>query len=107
MNRGKMVTPPAMTENLRDAVPLIPPPYASRLSFEATGGMRGAADRCMNIGLCRKSATGGMCPSYMATREEKDSTPGRAHAPVKAPSAAHPRAAPGDDRLHQLLHLCP
>src|SRR5260370_20848186 len=107
MTRGKIVRAPAMTENLRDAVPLIPPPYASRLSFEATGGMRGAADRCMNIGLCRKSATGVMCPSYMATREAEDSTPGRADALVEALSAAHPRAAPGDDRLHQLLHLCP
>ncbi len=106
MNPGKIVNAPAMTENLRDAVPLIPPPYASRLSFEATGGMRGAADRCMNIGLCRKSATGVMCPSYMATREEEDSTRGRANALVKALSAADPRAALGDDRLHEILDLC-
>ena len=106
MNPGKIVNAPAMTENLRDAVPLIPPPYTSRLSFEATGGMRGAADRCMNIGLCRKSATGVMCPSYMATREEEDSTRGRANALVKALSAADPRAALGDDRLHEILDLC-
>jgi FAD/FMN-containing dehydrogenase/Fe-S oxidoreductase len=106
MNPGKIVNAPAMTENLRDAVPLVPPPYASRLSFEATGGMRGAADRCMNIGLCRKSATGVMCPSYMATREEEHSTRGRANALVKALSAADPRAALGDDRLHEILDLC-
>jgi FAD/FMN-containing dehydrogenase/Fe-S oxidoreductase len=106
MNPGKIVNAPAMTENLRDAVPLVPPPYASRLSFEVTGGMRGAADRCMNIGLCRKSATGVMCPSYMATREEEHSTRGRANALVKALSAADPRAALGDDRLHEILDLC-
>jgi FAD/FMN-containing dehydrogenase/Fe-S oxidoreductase len=106
MNPGKIVNAPAMTENLRDAVPLVPPPYATRLSFEATGGMRGAADRCMNIGLCRKSATGVMCPSYMATREEEHSTRGRANALVRALSAADPRAALGDDRLHEILDLC-
>ena len=52
--------------------------------------MRGAADRCMNIGLCRKSDAGVMCPSYMATRREEDSTRGRANALVKALSDARP-----------------
>jgi FAD/FMN-containing dehydrogenase/Fe-S oxidoreductase len=106
MNPGKIVNAPAMTENLRDAVALAPHPYATRLSFEAAGGMRGAADRCMNIGLCRKSATGVMCPSYMATREEEHSTRGRANALVKALSEADPSAALGDDRLHEILDLC-
>jgi FAD/FMN-containing dehydrogenase/Fe-S oxidoreductase len=106
MNPGKIVDAPAMTENLRDAAAVTAPAYASRLSFAAAGGMRGAADRCMNIGLCRKSATGVMCPSYMATREEEHSTRGRANALVKALSAADPRAALGDDRLHEILDLC-
>jgi FAD/FMN-containing dehydrogenase/Fe-S oxidoreductase len=106
MNPGKIVNAPAMTENLRDAATLTTPAYASRLSFEENGGMRGAADRCQNIGLCRKSATGVMCPSYMATREEEHSTRGRANALVKALSAADPRAALGDDRLHEILDLC-
>src|SRR5260370_24422447 len=47
-----------------------------------------------------------MCESYMATREEEDSTRGRANALVKALSAADPRAALGDDRLHEILDLC-
>jgi FAD/FMN-containing dehydrogenase/Fe-S oxidoreductase len=106
MNPGKIVNAPAMTENLRDAVANAPRAYATRLSFAATGGMRGAADRCMNIGLCRKSATGVMCPSYMATREEEHSTRGRANALVKALSEPDPRAALGDDRLHEILDLC-
>ena len=52
--------------------------------------MRGAADRCMNIGLCRKASTGVMCPSYMATRDEEHSTRGRANALLYALSAAGP-----------------
>ena len=60
----------------------------------------------MNIGLCRKSATGVMCPSYMATLDEEHSTRGRAGALVKALSMPDPRAALGDGRLHEILDLC-
>ncbi len=102
MNPGKIVDAPPMTSHLRETGQ--PPPYVSRLRFP--GGMRGAADRCMNIGLCRKTGSGVMCPSYMATREEEDSTRGRANALVKALSEPDPRTALGDERLHQILDLC-
>ncbi|MYY11306.1 FAD-binding protein [Streptomyces sp. SID4919] len=106
MNPGKIVDAPAMTENLRD--PALPPAVElrTRLDFDIVGGMRGAADRCMNIGLCRKSGTGAMCPSYMATRNEQDSTRGRANALVKALSEPDPKKALGDERLHEVLDLC-
>ena len=57
--------------------------------------MRGAADRCQRIGACRKSGSGVMCPSYMATREEEHATRGRANALVKALSEPDPRARDG------------
>jgi FAD/FMN-containing dehydrogenase/Fe-S oxidoreductase len=106
LNPGKIVDAPPMTENLRDAA--LPPPveFRTRLDFSVTGGMRGAADRCMNIGLCRKSTTGVMCPSYIATREEEHATRGRANALVKALSEPDPEAALGDQRLHEILDLC-
>ena len=106
MNPGKIVDAPPMTENIRDAV--LPKAFdlSTRLSFATTGGMRGAADRCMNIGVCRKGSSGVMCPSYMATREEEHSTRGRANALVLALSQPDPRAALGDDRLHDILDLC-
>ncbi|MFJ4682782.1 FAD-binding and (Fe-S)-binding domain-containing protein [Streptomyces sp. NPDC088789] len=106
LNPGKIVDAPAMTENLRD--PALPPAaeLRTRLTFDVVGGMRGAADRCMNIGLCRKADTGAMCPSYMATRNEQDSTRGRANALVKALSEPDPRKALGDERLHEVLDLC-
>ena len=47
-----------------------------------------------------------MCPSYMATREEEHATRGRANALVKALSSPDPRAALGDERLHEILDLC-
>ncbi|HYQ64616.1 FAD-binding and (Fe-S)-binding domain-containing protein [Actinophytocola sp.] len=106
LNPGKIVDAPPMTENLRD--PALPraEPLRTHLAFEVVGGMRGAADRCMNIGLCRKTDAGVMCPSYMATRSEEDSTRGRANALVHALSQPDPQAALGDDRLHEVLDLC-
>jgi FAD/FMN-containing dehydrogenase/Fe-S oxidoreductase len=106
MNPGKIVNAPAMTEHLRDAAQPAQPVLASRLRFDVPGGMRGAADRCMNIGLCRKSSTGVMCPSYMATRDEEHSTRGRANALLYALSQPDPTAALGSDRLHGILDLC-
>ncbi|MEJ7689559.1 MAG: FAD-linked oxidase C-terminal domain-containing protein [Nocardioidaceae bacterium] len=106
LNPGKIVDAPAMTDNLRD--PALPPagPIRTRLQFDVVGGMRGAADRCMNIGLCRKSTTGAMCPSYIATKMEEHSTRGRANALVKALSEPDPARALGDERLHEILDLC-
>jgi FAD/FMN-containing dehydrogenase/Fe-S oxidoreductase len=106
MNPGKIVNAPAMTDHLRDVALPVRPPLTTRLRFDTPGGMHGAADRCMNIGLCRKTATGVMCPSYMATRDEEHSTRGRANALVKALSMPGPRAALGDERLHGILDLC-
>ena len=104
MNPGKITDAPPMTSNLREAARPAGGTYISRIGFP--DGMRGAADRCMNIGLCRKSATGVMCPSYMATLDEEHSTRGRAGALVKALSMPDPRAALGDRRLHEILDLC-
>src|SRR5258707_7204931 len=107
MTRGKIVDAPPMTETLRDGDALPPaPPLKTALRFEVVGGMRGAADRCMNIGLCRKSTSGVMCPSYIATNNEEHSTRGRANALVKALSEPDPHAALGGERLHEVLDLC-
>ncbi|UBU16099.1 FAD-binding and (Fe-S)-binding domain-containing protein [Nonomuraea gerenzanensis] len=105
LNPGKIVDAPPMTDHLRDPAMPAPRPLATTLSFGA-GGLHGAADRCMNVGVCRKDDTGVMCPSYMATREEEHSTRGRANALVKALSSPDPRQALGDERLHGILDLC-
>jgi FAD/FMN-containing dehydrogenase/Fe-S oxidoreductase len=106
LNPGVMVEAPPMTDHLRD--PALPPaqPLATHLSFAEHGGMRGAADRCQRIGACRKTGAGVMCPSYMATREEQHATRGRANALVLALSQPDPKAALGDERLHEILDLC-
>ena len=45
----------------------------------ASGGFQGAVEMCNNNGACRKLEGGVMCPSYRATRNEKDVTRGRAN----------------------------
>ena len=106
MNPGKIVDAAPMTAHLRDAAQPQATPFRSYLTFAGADGMRGAADRCMNIGLCRKESAGVMCPSYMATRDEEHSTRGRANALLHALSRPDPRAALGDERLHGILDLC-
>jgi FAD/FMN-containing dehydrogenase/Fe-S oxidoreductase len=104
LNPGVMVDAPPITVDLRDPALPTPGPLSTRLAFN--GGMHAAADRCQRIGACRKTGTGVMCPSYMATREEEHATRGRANALVKALSGPDPRAALGDERLHEILDLC-
>jgi Fe-S oxidoreductase/FAD/FMN-containing dehydrogenase len=106
MNPGKIVDAPSMLSHLRE--PQLPQPVElrTRLRFAHEGGMYGAADRCQRIGVCRKTDTGVMCPSYMATMEEQHSTRGRAMALVKALSSPDPATELGNERLHEALDLC-
>ena len=107
-NPGKKVDAPAMTDHLREPVLPRALPVATQFDFPGTDGMRGAANRCVRVGACRKSPGGGgtMCPSFMATRDERHSTRGRANALVDALSATDPRAALADDALIEVLDLC-
>ena len=79
MNPGKIVAPYRVDENLRygtDYEPWDPPTH---FAFpDDHGSFANAANRCVGVGNCRREGGGTMCPSYMATREEKHSTRGRA-----------------------------
>jgi len=78
MNPGAVVHPRPLDADLRVAASGRPP-----LTVLAHGADRGdfakALRRCSGVGKCRRhSGPGVMCPSYMATKEEKHSTRGRA-----------------------------
>jgi FAD/FMN-containing dehydrogenase/Fe-S oxidoreductase len=108
MNPGKKVDAPPMTEHLREPALPVVRPLPTMFDFGGETGLFDAANSCMRIGACRKSASSGgtMCPSFMATRDEEHSTRGRANALVKALSSPDPAAALGDDRLYEVLDLC-
>jgi FAD/FMN-containing dehydrogenase/Fe-S oxidoreductase len=80
-NPGKIVDAPPMNTSLRYEPDMVTPEHDTVFDFTATGGILRTAEKCNGSGDCRKlPASGGtMCPSYMATRNEKDTTRGRAN----------------------------
>ncbi len=79
MNPGKVVDPYRPDENLRMGPDDVPVQLKTHFAFpDDNGSFANALDRCVGVGACRDVESGGMCPSYMATREEEDSTRGRA-----------------------------
>ncbi len=81
MNPGKVVDPYPITSNLRIGPSYQPDEVASRFAYREDGGsFVKATRRCVGVGACRRrdSSKSVMCPSYMATGEEKYSTRGRA-----------------------------
>jgi FAD/FMN-containing dehydrogenase/Fe-S oxidoreductase len=80
-NAGKITDAPPLEANLRYKVGEQPAPKKTTFDFSGKGGILKLAEKCSGSGDCRKSElTGGvMCPSYMATRREKDTTRARAN----------------------------
>lgn len=90
-NPGKIIDTPPMDTHLRHEVGHQGGDYRTIFDFSATRGILRAAEACTGVGECRKShlVGGGMCPSFMATRNEKDST--RARANMLRQMLTHPR----------------
>jgi FAD/FMN-containing dehydrogenase/Fe-S oxidoreductase len=80
MNPGKLIEAYEPTDNLRMGPHYNPPVVKTHFHFlgDDEGSFARAASRCVGVGNCRKFNEGTMCPSYMATKEEKHSTRGRA-----------------------------
>ncbi len=81
-NPGKIVDAYPMDASLRYEVDRKEPHIETFLDFSDSEGILKAAEKCNGSGDCRKThhANGGMCPSYHATKNEKDTTRGRANA---------------------------
>ena len=80
MNPGKKVDAPPMTEHLRYGEAYRPVEPKTYLDFTAEGGLLRAVEQCNGAAVCRKLKAGTMCPSYMATKDEADTTRARANA---------------------------
>lgn len=80
-NPGKIVRTPPMNTSLRYQPDQNIREIKTYFNFSKTQGILRAAEMCNGSGDCRKTIlTGGtMCPSYMATRDEKDTTRARAN----------------------------
>jgi FAD/FMN-containing dehydrogenase/Fe-S oxidoreductase len=80
LNPGKVVDAPAMTENLRFLPGGSYRDPTTVFDYRRQEGYFRSIELCNGSGVCRKLQGGAMCPSFRATRDEKDSTRGRANA---------------------------
>ena len=112
LNPGKIVDPPKMDDR---ELFRFPPGYRvadlkTQLDWSAYpgagGGFQGAVEMCNNNGACRKLEGGVMCPSYRATRNEKDVTRGRANTLRLAISGQLGPDALSSDEMMDTLKLC-
>src|SRR5258706_4611585 len=73
-NPGKIVDSPPMIANLRYGAGYHTPDPIAFFDYSEHVGMGRAVEMCSGLGACRKTLDGTMCPSYMATREEEQSS---------------------------------
>ncbi len=80
-NPGKIIDTPPMDVSLRYYPGQVTPNIRTYFDWSSTDGIVRAAEQCNGSGDCRKSHLSGgtMCPSYMATHNEKDTTRARAN----------------------------
>jgi FAD/FMN-containing dehydrogenase/Fe-S oxidoreductase len=109
LNPGVVVDPLPFDADLR--VPAAPPFRRDlALAYRHDGGdFTQAVHRCTGVGKCRadNSATGEvMCPSYAATREEKDSTRGRARVLQEMINGTDVQGGWRSPEVHEALDLC-
>ncbi|MEL7267279.1 MAG: FAD-linked oxidase C-terminal domain-containing protein, partial [Planctomycetota bacterium] len=111
-NPGKIIDTPAMDDSLRFTAGQSTPTLPTVFDWSSTHGMVRATEMCNGSGDCRKThlAGGVMCPSYMATRDENDTTRARANllrTVIQQRSTTAPDQNPlADERLHDVLDLC-
>ncbi|HEY0118171.1 MAG TPA: FAD-binding and (Fe-S)-binding domain-containing protein [Cellulomonas sp.] len=108
LNPGVLVRPRPLDADLRR-------PAAHRLGAlgfafgEDHGDLTTAVHRCVGVAKCRADETssgGFMCPSYLATHDEKDSTRGRARVLQEMANGTLVSAGWGAPEVRESLDLC-
>ncbi|MDX1667030.1 MAG: FAD-linked oxidase C-terminal domain-containing protein, partial [Saprospiraceae bacterium] len=108
-NPGKIVDPVPMDEQIRYEAGQTTPRFDTAFDYSATEGILRMAEKCNGSGDCRKLQLSGgtMCPSYMATRDEKDTTRARANVLREILSRENPPPNPFDHpALREVMDLC-
>ena len=109
LNPGVLVRPRPLDADLRRPAARPVPAGRGFAFLHDDGDLTKAAHRCVGVGKCRadNTAAGGfMCPSYLATKDEKDSTRGRARVlqeTINGRLVDHGWSSP---ELHESLDLC-
>ncbi|MGC0365768.1 FAD/FMN-containing dehydrogenase/Fe-S oxidoreductase [Rhodococcus sp. 27YEA15] len=109
LNPGVLVDPQPIDVDLRiPAAPVLRRDLALAYRHD-DGNFTQAVHRCTGVGKCRadNTASGGvMCPSYQATKEEKDSTRGRARVLQEMINGSAIDGGWRSPEVHDALDLC-
>jgi FAD/FMN-containing dehydrogenase/Fe-S oxidoreductase len=108
LNEGKIINTPKMDENLRVVSGRVEPDIQTIQDFSDSMGILRVAEKCNGSGDCRKlpSAGGTLCPSYRATRDEKDTTRARANALREYLTNSEKDNKFNHQELYQVFELC-
>ncbi len=108
MNPNKIVNTPPMDTNLRYKEDQETKQFETILDFSETEGYLRAAEQCNGSGDCRKTELSGgtMCPSYMATRNEKETTRARANILREMLTNSEKSNPFAHEEIKEVLDLC-
>jgi FAD/FMN-containing dehydrogenase/Fe-S oxidoreductase len=106
MNPGVIVDPPPMDEQLRIGPGRKRLPLGTNLDFTDQGGFAAAVELCNGSGFCRKKNTGTMCPSFMVTLDEQDSTRARANMLRSVLEGTLPPEELTGEKMQEVMNLC-
>ncbi len=110
MNPGKVVDPNRLDENLRLGTDYHPQEPDTHFAYpEDNGRFSHAALRCVGVGKCRKHEVESetvMCPSFLATQEEKHTTRGRSRLLFEMLEGDETPNAWDNDDVYEALDLC-
>ncbi|GJM15668.1 MAG: oxidoreductase [Thermodesulfobacteriota bacterium] len=105
-NPGKVVDVPSPKENLRFGESYQPQVLQTYLDWSSDNGFTGAVEMCSGQGVCRKLGEGIMCPSYIATKNERDTTRARANILRAIVSGTLPPETMNSKEIYEVFDLC-
>lgn len=107
-NPGKIVDAPPMDTSLRYENNQETRQFNTVFDFQEVGGILRAAEKCNGSGDCRKlpGSGGTMCPSYMATRNEKDTTRARANVLREFLTNSNNANSFDHQEIYEVMDLC-
>lgn len=106
LNPHKIIDPHPMTEQLRLGPTSQATAVRSQFDFSPHEGMSGLVGMCSGVGQCRQRMVGAMCPSYIATGDERHTTRARANALRLALSNKELLTGLDDEALDEVMDLC-
>lgn len=107
-NPGKIVDTPVMNTSLRNVPGQPTREIKTTFDFSKDLGILRAAEKCNGTAVCRKTEISGgtMCPSYMASRDERQTTRARANV-LREFLTTSTKANPFDHQeIYQVMDLC-